>query len=116
MLIEILQPTRTKKKRLRSKKEKKEHGDKMNNFNSHTHTYTQTHQDTEFEQLSKSWIHGPKPIRPDHDLDKHFRPVGPWNHHQNFIIKIGDPWTQGPGPKKFRSSKIGPSRTRTKYC
>ena len=68
MLIEILQPTRTKKKRLRSKKEKKEHGDKMNNFNSHTHTYTQTHQDTEFEQLSKSWIHGPKPIRPDHDL------------------------------------------------
>ena len=42
MLIEILQPTRTKKKRLRSKKEKKEHGDKMKLQFTHSHIHTNT--------------------------------------------------------------------------
>ena len=90
-----------KKKRLRSKKEKKRARRRWN-FNSHTHTYTQTHQDTESEQLSESWIHGPKPIRTSR----------PWNRYQNFIIKRMSPRTRA---KKFRSSKIGPSQTGVKY-
>jgi len=45
MLIEILQPTRTKKKRLRSKKEKKSTDDSQNSIHTLTHTH-KTNQDT----------------------------------------------------------------------
>jgi len=42
MLIEILQPTRTKKNASAQKKKKKEHGDKMKLQFTHSHIHTNT--------------------------------------------------------------------------
>ena len=138
MLIEILQPTRTKKNASAQKKKKKSTETRWN-FNSHTHTYTQTHQDTESEQLSESGIHGPQTIRPDQDLQT-FQ-TGSFGH---FLGPLSESGIHGPKPlasveplsefdhqnqgstnqnrpvsdqdQKIRISlKIRPSRTRTKY-
>ena len=100
MLIEILQPTRTKKNASAQKKKKKEHGDDETSIHTltHTHKHTRIQNPNNYQNLGSMDQNRSDRTR----TYEHFRPGGPWNH-QNFIIKIRDPRT-----------KTDRSRTRTK--
>ena len=79
MLIEILQPTRTKKNASAQKKKKKEHGDDETSIHTlthtHKHTRIQNHYPNHNQNLGSMDRNRSDRVR----TYKHFKPGGPWN-------------------------------------